>query len=182
MASVQFFRRENATAVSSDDLSKMSNNGIYLISTGSNKSYMFYGQQCIGGSWKIDEPLVTTGSADVYTITLPYAHTFADGDSILVKFHTPNSGSSSLNGTPIMRQLSNVLTPQALTSGQLKTEHAYQLTYTTVGSNHFWIISAMNKPAWSDLYGKPSNLLSYQIVTSTASVGSATGTAYLILE
>lgn len=81
-----------------------------------------------------------------------------------------------------MRQLSNVVAPQSLTSGMLKTEHAYQLTYTTIGSNHFWIVSTLSKPAWSDLYGKPSNLLSYQIVTSSTQVGSTYGTAYLILE
>lgn len=187
---VQFFRRTTATPVSDVSMNGMSNDGIYLYSSGAD-SYMFYGKQSIAASPN-PHYAFTAGTANgkAYEFTEPFAFRkssadstkLAEGTTINVKFGIKNTSSSpTLNGVTICRRLSNEMTPITINAHELVSDTSYRLVYTKIGTTYYWVISG-EKPAWSDLYGVPSNLLRYQIVNSSSDVGSTTGTAYLILE
>lgn len=187
---VQFFRRTTVSPVSASDMNSMSNNGIYLYSTGGD-SYMFYGKESIAACPN-PHYAFPAGTIDgkTYEFTEPFAFRksstdstkLAEGTTIDVYFGITNSSASpTLNGVTICRRLSNAMTPITVEKSELAINTSYKLVYTKIGTVYYWVISG-EKPAWSDIYGKPSNLLSYQIVTSSSQVGSTAGTAYLILE
>lgn len=188
--SVQFFRRTTSSSVTQGTLDSMSNDGIYLCSTGAN-SYVFYGKESVAACPN-PHYAFNAGTADgkAYEFTEPFAFRksssdstkLAEGTTINVKFGIRNTYSSpTLNGVTICRRLSNSMTPITLEHSELAIDTSYRLVYTKIGTTYYWVISG-EKPAWSDLYGVPSNLLRYQIVNSSSDVGSTAGTAYLILE
>lgn len=178
MAQVKFFRRTSATQVAASSISDA--DAVYLVNN-SNKSYMFFGGQCIGGSWKIDEPILTTGTATAYTITLPYEHTFAAGDTINVKFHVACGSAPTLNGTSIVRRLSNALMPQTLSSSNIPANSNLLLRYTLIGSVYYWVIVGQDKPAAADLYGQlPSSILEVSTTDIGAGASLTSGKLYVV--
>ena len=188
---VQFFRRSSAlNPVTQTDLNNMSNDGIYLCSDGAN-SYMFYGKQSVAACPNPHYAFpAATADGKAYDFTEPFAFRksstdstkLLEGTTIDVQFGIRNTSSSpTLNGVTVCRRLSNSMTSITINAHELAADTSYRLVYTKIGTTYYWVISG-EKPAWSDLYGVPSNLLRYQIVNSSSDVGSTAGTAYLILE
>lgn len=184
---VKFFRRSDAV-VSSTDQTNMSQDtdGIYLTSY-NNNSYLFYRGSSLSSSPTDRNPFYAeadTGS-NAYTFT-PYKElSLSYGTQILVQFnHDSIYGTPTLNGTPIVRRLSNADGPTSGATGWLKTDTSYVLTYTKIGVNNFWIVEGQNKPTWSDLYGIPLN--SPWISTSTSDTTTPTtlesGKLYIIYD
>ena len=181
MAVVYFKRRTNST-VAASELSNMSADTVYFLTSGS-KPYMFFSGDSIAASANPHYALGAVASDNkTYTLGKPYGFAPVYGMTVNVQFGSTNTSSEpTLDGVKICRRLSNSLSPITINASELTINTSYRLVYTKIGAIDYWVISS-EKPAWSDLYGKPSNLLSYQIVTSSSQVGSTAGTAYLILE
>ena len=187
---VQFFRRTTATPVSDVSMNGMSNDGIYLYSSGAD-SYMFYGKQSIAACPNPHYAFTAgTSNGKAYEFTEPFAFRkssadstkLAEGTTINVKFGIKNTSSSpTLNGVTICRRLSNEMTPITINAHELVSDTSYRLVYTKIGTTYYWVISG-EKPAWSDLYGVPSNLA--RIATSTSNTTPPTtlssGQLYII--
>lgn len=181
MAVVYFKRRTNST-VAASELSNMSADTIYFLTSGS-KPYMFFSGDSIAASANPHYALGATASDNkTYTLGKPYGFAPVYGMTINVQFGSTNTASEpTLDGVKICRRLSNSLRPITINASELTINTSYQLVFTKIGVTNYWVISS-EKPAWSDLYGTPSNLLKYSVITDTSSIGTDANTAYLILE
>lgn len=190
---VVYFKKKTGqgTTLNAPIISGMRNNTdtLYFLTSTLNgdsdspHSYLFFSGRSIAASPNPQSPFEATASdGKTYTLDKPYAFTPQYGTTINVKFASTNTASApTLDRVLICRRLSNSMSPITINASELTINTSYQLVFTKIGSINYWVISG-EKPAWSDLYGKPSNLLKYSVVTDTSSIGSAADTAYLILE
>ena len=178
---VYFKRRTNST-VGASELTNMDKDTLYFLTSGS-KPYLFFSGDSVAASANPQYPLGATASdGKTYTLDKPYGFTPVYGMTINVQFGSTNTSSSpTLDGVTICRRLSTSMTPVTITASQLTVNTAYKLVYTKIGTLNYWVINA-EQPVWTDIFGKPSNLLKYSIVSSSSQVGSDSETAYLILE
>lgn len=193
MAVVYFKRKEKSTTTLNNPTiigMKSDTSTLYFLTSTLSadsdypQSYLFYAGRSIAASPDYKYPLRATldSTNRNFELDAPYSSELTIGLTINVRFASTNTSSApTLHSVKICRRLSNSLTPITIAESELKTDTSYRLVYTKIGTIYYWVISG-EKPAWSDLYGTPSNLLKYSVITDTSSIGTDANTAYLILE